>query len=120
MSALLAIAAAQAALLCQGSSSGPNSTVGENIRIELNDYGGRMQLPPSILPELGKGGRDGWYELRDFVRSDTQYLATVRVNFINTKRIRIDRLTGTIQIVGDHNGFSGVCEKIDPNAAPKF
>lgn len=111
-------------LACRGAGTRRNlyngSEFQDTIRVEIWDNGGRIQLPAAMLPPEMRGGEDGWWTFRDFIKSPKEYKAKVRVNFINFPTVTIDRLTGAIRIDGGQSGFSGTCEKIDANASALF
>lgn len=111
-------------LVCRGGGNRRNHFSGEQysetIRVEIVGDGGRIQLPPSMLPPELSGGDGGWYKFRSFRKTESEYRATVKVNFINFPSILIDRVVGTIRIDGGQSGFSGQCETVDTTAAPKF
>jgi len=111
-------------LICEGSGNRRALYNGEEyrdtVRVELQDNGGRIQLPRAMLPPEMKGGSSGWYDLRDFVATREKYQARVRVNIINYPHIELNRIAGTIKIDGGQSMFSGKCEPISQDAAPKF
>lgn len=111
-------------LVCQGGGNRrslyDSQQYGETIRVEITETGGRIQLPPAMLPPELYGGDGGWYRLRSFTKTATTYSARVKVNFINSPTVLIDRVVGTIRIDGGQSGFSGTCETVDGNAEAKF
>lgn len=93
----------------------------DRLLIEVDDKGPRIRVPPTLLPPLRGGGKDGWWELTDVNVTDEEIAAKFALNPINQPRVRVDRRTGDIQISGFGSGFRGTCERfeVDP-AARKF
>lgn len=114
--ALLA-ASVLVSLVCEGTGTRrniyANQPYNDTIRVELREDGGRIQVPAAMLPPELRGGEDGWYELRDFSRSDIAYRARVRVNFINSAKVEIDRVSGALRIDGGQSGFTGMCRAVE-------
>jgi hypothetical protein len=72
-----------------------------------------------MLPPL-HGGNDGWFKLKN-LRVDARTIrGKAAVNFINSPNIFIDRVTGTISISGKAGDYSGQCQAVAADAAPKF
>lgn len=73
-----------------------------------------------MLPPI-HGGENGWFKLSDIASSDRDITASADINFANHPKVRIDRVTGVINIVGKAGNFVGECRKFDPQAEkPKF
>ena len=72
-----------------------------------------------MLPPL-HGGSDGWFKLKNVVVDGRSIHASAAVNFMNSPKVYIDRVTGTISISGKAGDYSGQCQVIDVNAAPRF
>ena len=91
----------------------------DQVNVEINDDDtGRIRLPRVMLPPV-HGGDDGWMKLKDVKHSDREITATAAVNFINSPKVRLDRVTGRISIDGKAGNYSGECQKFDPAAMPK-
>lgn len=88
---------------------------GDQVAVELNGDAGRIRVPRSILPTIRSGGRDGWWELGSIQYSANEITARFTLNFMNRPRVRIDRLTGHINIDGRNGNFDGQCEAYDPS-----
>lgn len=88
---------------------------------DLRLFGGddRIRLPGSIVARL-HGGDAGWFRLKDVVADARSIHAKALVNFANHPEIYIDRVTGTISISGKSGDYTGQCQVIYANAAPKF
>lgn len=92
----------------------------DQVNVELEGAAGKIRLPRTMLPIL-RGGKDGWFELRNLKTTETEITASAAVNFINSPKIRIDRTTGRISIDGKIGQYSGMCEPYDPaNVQRKF
>ena len=75
-------------------------------------------MPRAMLP-LIRGGKDGWFTLKNIKVSDRDILASVAVNPINNPKMRIDRYTGTINLSGKAGEFVGKCQAYDPSKAER-
>ena len=88
-------------------------------QVDVRLFGGddRIRLPRTLLPGR-HGGNDGWFRVTN-VTSDARAIhGSVAINFINSPKVFIDRVTGTIS--GKAGDYTGQCQAIDPNAAAKF
>lgn len=74
---------------------------------------GQIRMPRAMLPLL-RGGKDGWFTLKNIRVSEAEILASVSVNPINNPKLRIDRFTGTINISGKAGDYVGRCRAYDP------
>ena len=91
----------------------------DQVNVEIKDDDtGRIRMPRVMLPPV-HGGDDGWMKLKDVKRSDREITATAAVNFINSPKVRLDRVTGRISIDGKAGNYSGECQKFDPAAMAK-
>jgi hypothetical protein len=72
-----------------------------------------------MLPLL-RGGKDGWFKLKNVVADARTIRAKAAVNFINNPNVFIDRVTGTISISGKAGDYSGRCEAMIDDAPAKF
>lgn len=92
----------------------------DQVDVRLFAGDDRIRLPRKMLPPA-HGGSEGWFVFKDLRVSERDILGTAAVNFINNPKIRIDRVTGTINISGKAGDFVGQCRKFDPSAEkPKF
>lgn len=100
-----------------------NERVGfdDQVNVEINeDNTGRIRVPRTMLPIL-RGGKDGWFEFRNIKRTDHEITGSAAINVINSPKVRLDRLTGTINISGKAGEYVGQCEPYDPTSIkPKF
>lgn len=90
----------------------------DQVDVELNGTEGRIRMPRTMLPPL-RGGKEGWFKLKNLQITDRVITANAAVNFINSPKVHIDRVTGTISISGKAGDFSGKCEAYDPATAPR-
>ena len=97
------------------------SDVGFRDQVDVRLFSGddRIRLPRIMLPPV-RGGDNGWFKLKN-VRSDERSItASAAVNVINSPKVHIDRVAGTISINGKAGSYSGQCQRIDLNAKPQF
>lgn len=76
-------------------------------------------MPLSMLPGL-RGGKDGWFKLKNIVADERSIRASAAVNMLNNPKVFIDRVSGTISISGKAGDYVGQCDVVDAAAAPKF
>lgn len=86
---------------------------GDEVALFIENGEGRIRMPRAMLPAF-RGGEDGWFKLGNVEVSDQEITATVRVNFINNPKLRVDRYTGAISISGKAGDYSGQCQKFVP------
>ena len=72
-----------------------------------------------MLPPI-RGGKDGWFKLKDVQANARSIRASAAVNFMNNPKVHIDRVTGTVSISGKAGDYVGHCQVIDANATPQF
>lgn len=94
---------------------------GFSDQVDVRLFGGddRIRMPRTMLPPI-RGGRDGWFKLKNVVADARSIRAKAAVNFLNNPNVFIDRVTGTISISGKAGDYSGQCEVIDASAPAKF
>ena len=92
---------------------------GDQVDIRLFGGDDRIRLPRTLLPPL-HGGNDGWFKLKNLQVDARSIRGKAAVNFINSPNVSIDRVTGTISISGKAGDYSGQCEAVAADAAPKF
>lgn len=69
---------------------------------------GKASLKPPMIAYYK--GRDGWWEVRELVVTDTEIGGRIKYNMFASDRFRIDRRTGELTSTG---GFSGQCRKLE-------
>jgi hypothetical protein len=90
----------------------------DQVSIELDGEKGRIRMPRAMLPPI-RGGKDGWFAVEKVKYSDGEITGIVQVNFMNSPKLRIDRMQGRVAINGKAGDFSGVCQKYDPATAQR-
>lgn len=85
----------------------------DQVNLWVEGAAGSLRMPRSMLPAI-RGGKDGWYDLRNLQTTDQEITATITVSIINKPKVRLDRYTGAISISGKSGDYTGVCEKFDP------
>jgi hypothetical protein len=88
-----------------------------DIRLFAGDD--RIRLPRTMLPPL-HGGSDGWFKLKNLKVDARTIRGKAAVNFINSPKVFIDRVIGTISISGKAGDYSGQCEAVQGDAPAKF
>ncbi|QPI75370.1 hypothetical protein [Sphingobium sp. Cam5-1] len=86
----------------------------DQVNIELADDGtGQIRMPRAMLPKI-RGGKDGWFEIRDVVKGQDEITGTVQVNVFNSPKLRIDRIRGHVSLSGKSGDYAGICQPFDP------
>jgi hypothetical protein len=91
----------------------------DQVDVRLFNGDDSIRLPRTILPPI-RGGKAGWFKLKNVVADARSIRASAAINFINHPKVFIDRVTGTISISGKAGDYSGQCQVIDVAAPPKF
>lgn len=91
----------------------------DQVDVRLFDGDDRIRLPRTMLPLL-RGGKEGWFKLKNVQVDARSIRASAAVNIINNPKVFIDRVTGTISISGKAGDYSGQCEVIDVSMPAKF
>jgi len=97
------------------------SSVGfaDQVKVELPEGGeGRIRIPRVMLPPI-RGGKDGWFTINDLVMTDKEIRGSVRINPTRSPKIRIDRITGNLNISGKVGTSNGDCQPFDPKTAER-
>lgn len=94
---------------------------GFNEQVDTRLFAGddRIRMPRTMLPPI-RGGKDGWFKLRNVVADERSIRAKVAVNALNIPNMHIDRLTGTVSLSGKAGDFTGQCEVVDASAPARF
>lgn len=92
---------------------------GDQVDIRLFGGDDRIRMPRTMLPAI-RGGKDGWFKLKDVIADARAIKAKAGVNFMNAPNVHIDRVTGTITISGKAGDYSGQCQAIDASVQAKF
>lgn len=90
----------------------------DQVNLWVAGAGGEIRLPRAMLPVL-RGGKDGWFKLKNVQVGDREITASASVNPLNNPKVRIDRITGTISISGKAGDYSGRCQRYDPATATR-
>jgi hypothetical protein len=88
--------------------------------VEIKTGTARMRVPDAMVPALMSGGTEGWYPIEELSMGEREIIGVVHINFLSQPKMRIDRITGKITLVGGAGDFAGDCSAVDVNAKPKF
>jgi len=91
----------------------------DQVDLVIDGENSRIRMPRTMLPAI-RGGKDGWFKLKNLKVSDVSFSGSVAVNVINNPKVFIDRRTGTISISGKAGDYSGRCDRVETDAATKF
>ena len=90
----------------------------DQVTLEIKNSVGRIRMPRAMLPKI-RGGKGGWFEVKEVRWSDDEITGTVQVNVLNSPKLRVDRLQGMIAINGKSGDYSGRCEPFDPTTVQR-
>lgn len=94
--------------------------ISERLTVRVGDGTIDVRLPASMTPAVSGRGNDGWRALTDVQISDDEIRGRFSSNWINRPTLRIDRLTGDIEIDAmGATGFRGTCAR-QPRSEPLF
>lgn len=88
--------------------------------VEIKTGTARMRVPDAMVPALMSGGTEGWYPIEELNMGEKEITGVVHINFLSQPKMRIDRISGKMTLVGGAGDFSGDCSAVDTNAKPKF
>lgn len=90
----------------------------DQVNLWIAGTTGKIRMPRIMLPPI-HGGDGGWFEIKSIKVTDNEITGKVGINFINSPKLRIDRITGMISISGKSGDYVGRCAKYDPTTATK-
>ena len=109
-----------------GNSSGSATVMGhrqqdfaDQVDVRLFNGDDRIRMPRTMLPPI-RGGKDGWFKLKGVSADARSIRGTAAVNFMNSPKVHIDRVTGTISISGKAGDYVGQCTAVSADAKPQF
>jgi len=85
----------------------------DQVNVEIDGGTGRIRMPRVMLPPI-HGGKDGWMEIEKLNVGDQEITGSVGINFMNSPKLRIDRITGVLSLAGKAGHFEGRCQPYDP------
>lgn len=91
----------------------------EQVDIRLFGDDDRIRMPRTMLPAI-RGGKGGWFKLKNVVADERSIRASAAVNALNNPNVFIDRVTGTISVSGKAGDFTGQCEAMRTDLPAKF
>lgn len=88
------------------------SRLSEIVTLTLRDQDSRIRVPSSMTPSLRGRSDDGWRPIQELSVTDTLITGRFSFNPINKPSIRIDRITGIIEIKSLNGSFVGECQPV--------
>jgi len=85
----------------------------DQVNVEIVDGAGKIRMPRTMLPTI-RGGKDGWFEIEKVKVGEKEITGNAAVSFLNSPKVRIDRVTGNISISGKSGSFAATCRPYDP------
>jgi hypothetical protein len=91
----------------------------DQVDLIIDGENSRIRMPRAMLPAI-RGGKDGWFDLKNLKVTADSINGSAAVNFMNKPKVHIDRRTGSISISGKAGDYSGRCERVEVDAGTKF
>ena len=86
--------------------------ISERLTVRVGDGTVEVRLPASMNPPLSGRGSDSWRALTDVQITDEEIRGRFSYNWINRPAVRIDRMTGDMEIdATGQTGFRGTCAR---------
>ena len=79
-----------------------------------------VRAPAGMYPNIYLSDKNEWLKVNDLDVNDREILGSFRIVLGTAPDFRIDRVTGEVSVSDMSVQFTGDCEKVDDNAAPKF
>jgi len=112
-------------LICDGigTYAGPDrrpAQIEGKVLVEVTDAThGRIKIPDVLMPPVRDNSDQGWRPLEELNATDTVIAGRVRLNFINRPTVRIDRVSGHMDVkAGGQPLFGGGCRSAGVPTAP--
>lgn len=90
----------------------------DQVSLFIEDGEGRIRMPRVMLPII-RGGKDGWFKLKEVTIKPNEITASIAVNILNNPKLRLDRYSGMISISGKAGDYVGPCKRLDPRVQRK-
>lgn len=95
--------------------------VAADVRFELRGESARILMPPQMTPPVNNGSDGGWWTLDRLQVTPEAITGRFSLNVFNKPTVRIDRMTGSIQVDGNFRYYYlGQCERIETATEPRF
>lgn len=87
------------------------------VDVEIDGETVRVRMPEAMSPALGGRGQNGWRTLTEAIIAEREISGRIAYNWINRPLVRLNRLTGTIEIQNTNaatggQGFQGTCQRV--------
>ena len=89
----------------------------ERVRVEITDDRGRINMPSGARSVWSSAGADGWWPLYDIQVSEQEIRARFKRDVFTKPTVRIDRISGDIDVKGTGADFTGTCAPEDRDTA---
>lgn len=93
-----------------------STRTGERIVIVFEGSAGRIRMPPALEPNIRGRSDDGWRPLSDIQVAEDQITSRFSFNFFDKPSVRIDRVSGMLDVRGLAFRFQGECSPYDAQA----
>lgn len=84
----------------------------DQLKVKIANGEGQVEMPRQMLPVI-RGGKDGWFRMTNLKIGNDQIKGKVYLSFMDKPDIRIDRMSGSVNINGNVGNFSGKCQPYD-------
>jgi hypothetical protein len=90
------------------------------VEVSIEMGGAKIRIPPGMYPSIYLSDRSAWLQVKKISMDEREIKGEFRIVLGTSPDFRIDRVTGEITISDSSVNFTGSCEKVDTEAAPKF
>jgi hypothetical protein len=90
------------------------------VELKIEMGGAKIRIPPGMYPSIYLSDRSAWLPVRKISMDEREIKGEFKIVIGNSPDFRIDRVTGEITVGDSSVNFTGACEKVDTEAAPKF
>lgn len=90
------------------------------VELKVEMGGAKIRIPPGMYPAIYTSDKNDWLPVKDISMNEREIRGNFKITILSRPDVRIDRVTGEITVSDSSVNFTGSCEKVDTQAAPKF
>jgi hypothetical protein len=90
------------------------------VELKLDIGSASIRIPPGMFPSIYVSDKTEWLEVTEIEMDEREITGEFKITILSKPDFRIDRVTGEITVSDSSVNFTGTCEKVDTEAAPKF
>jgi hypothetical protein len=90
------------------------------VELKIEMGGAKIRIPPGMYPSVYVSDKTDWLQVKEISMDEREIRGNFKITILSKPDFRIDRVTGEITVSDSSVNFTGSCEKVDTEAAPKF